>query len=216
MVTRAATLSMWRPELASPPWPGPARTTAWNPDYVTLLLLTVVFRQLPTFVASSVGASEMNVTRSLAIAATFAAVAVGAAAPSSAAPVMSGHYIKTETNPASGQTATDDWYFTPCGDGCASVTVGGPTPGPLGQARLVNGQWTIDINGTAGCQDGSRLPNAESDRYTWDPNTLAGTVQVTDKVAVCGNAAPVSFTNNVQLRQAPASDPKQGSKGQAP
>ncbi len=46
--------------------------------------------------------SEMNLTRSFAAAATFAAVAVGAAAPASAAPVMSGHYIKTTTDPAGG------------------------------------------------------------------------------------------------------------------
>jgi hypothetical protein len=39
----------------------------------------------------------MTVTKSLAVAATFAVVAVGAATPASAAPEMSGHYLLTET-----------------------------------------------------------------------------------------------------------------------
>ena len=62
----------------------------------------------------------MNVTRSFAVAAASAAAAVGTATPASAAPEMSGHYIETETA-ANDRSATDDWYFTPCGDGCESI-----------------------------------------------------------------------------------------------
>src|ERR1700739_1121639 len=112
--------------------------------------------------------SEMNVTRSFAVAASFAAVAVGAAAPASATPEMSGHYTETETA-ASGRSTTDHWYFAPCGDGCASVARKGAKA--FGQAKLVGGQWTLDVKGeTAICQDGTEVPDALSAHYTWDPS----------------------------------------------
>src|ERR1700758_3615118 len=113
----------------------------------------------------------MAIARGFAASAMFAGLAVGFAAPASAAPVMSGHYIITYTSP-NGQVTTADWYVTPCGDGCASVVYGGKT---LGQARLVNGQWTLDSPGDAVCSDGSQVPRALATHDTWDPNTLAGT-----------------------------------------
>ena len=144
----------------------------------------------------------MNVTRSFAVAATFAAVAVGAATPASAAPEMSGHYTETETA-ANGRSTTDHWYFTPCGDGCASVAIRPDASAPT-QARLVNGQWTLDSAvHTLSCADGTVVPNAVSAHYMWDQNTLAGTVQVTYNVAACGHPAGYQNTNNVQLQQAP-------------
>ncbi len=144
--------------------------------------------------------SEMNLTRSFAAAATFAAVAVGAAAPASAAPVMSGHYIKTTTYPAGGgRTFTEHWYFTPCGDGCADMS--SPATGGGARAMLVNGQWTIDSTDDIVCKDGITEGNAANTHYTWDPNTLAGTVQVIQKQAVCDHA-PQSYTLSVQLTKA--------------
>jgi hypothetical protein len=115
---------------------------------------------------------------------------------------MSGHYINTATTPH-GITDSYDWYFTPCGDGCASVTIGGPTPGPVGQARLVNGQWTMDTTGPATCGDNTNVPSALTSHYTWDPNTLAGTAQLTLNVPACAEPAGYQQTNSVQLRQAP-------------
>ena len=56
---------------------------------------------------------------------------------------------------------------------------------------------------TLSCPDGTVLPNAVSAHYTWDPNTLAGTVQVTYNVPACGNPAGYLTTNFVQIRQAP-------------
>src|ERR1700741_238999 len=142
----------------------------------------------------------MNVTRSLAVAAAFAAVAVGAATPASAAPGMSGHYIETEPA-ASGRSTTDDWYFIPCGDGCASVARKGAPA--FGRAQLVGGQWKFDLTGsTAMCQDGTQVPNALSAHYTWAPSTLAGTVQSTADVAECGDPAGYQVSDNIQLRQA--------------
>jgi hypothetical protein len=135
----------------------------------------------------------MNVTHSFAIAATFAAVAVGAASPASAAPVMSGHYIGTVTAPG-GQTSTNDFYFTPCGDGCADESGD--------RAMLVNGLWTMDKTDNAVCPDGTRVDSAISAHYAWDPNTLAGTIQDTDQMAACGNPAGFQWTNNLQFRQA--------------
>ena len=142
----------------------------------------------------------MDVRRSFAVAATVAAVAVGAATPASAAPEMSGHYIETETA-ASGRSTTNDWYFTPCGEGCASVALKGAPA--FGRAQLVGGQWKFDVTGnTAMCEDGTRVPNALSAHYTWDPTTLAGTVQSTADVAECGDPAGYQVSDNIQLRQA--------------
>jgi hypothetical protein len=144
----------------------------------------------------------MTVARGIAAAATLTAVAVAAAATAWADTTMSGHYIRTETDPQTGQSQTADWYLTPCGDGCASVGIrpDAPTPTP---AHLVNGQWTLDSAvHTLSCPDGTVVPNAVSAHYTWDPNTLAGTVQVTYNVAACGHPAGYQNTNNVQLKQA--------------
>ncbi len=178
------------------------RAGANSCNSVTLLLLTVVYGHLVTFIASLLGGSEMNVTRSFAAAATFAAVAVGAAATAWADQTMSGHYIRTETS-QTGQSETDDWYATPRSDGCASLasTPGGPA---LSQARLVNGQWTLaSAVHTLSCPDGTVVPSAVSAYYTWDPNTLAGTVQLTSQVPACGIPAGYQTTNFVQITQAP-------------
>ena len=141
----------------------------------------------------------MAFARGFAATAIFAGLALGLAAPASA---LSGHYINTETNPQTGQSSTSDWYITPCGDGCASVAVNNPGD-PGWQARLVNGQWTMDTTSTAICVDGTQVANAESGHYTWDANALAGRHQVTINVPACGNPAGVQFTNNFQLKQAP-------------
>jgi hypothetical protein len=143
----------------------------------------------------------VNVTRSFAVAATFAAVAVGAATPASAAPEMSGHYTETETA-ASDRSTTNHWYFAPCGDGCASVALKGAKA--FGRAQVVGGQWTLDVTGeTAMCQDGTQVPDALSAHYTWDPSTLAGAVQTTADAPECGDPAGYQVTDKIQLRQAP-------------
>jgi hypothetical protein len=67
-----------------------------------------------------------------------------------------GHYIATDTA-SGGQPITSDWYFTPCGDGCANVSIG--TTG-TSQARLVNNQWTLDTDHTTVCPDGSKVSRA--------------------------------------------------------
>ena len=132
----------------------------------------------------------------------FAGLAVGTASAAWADTTLSGHYVRTETGAQSGQSITDDWYATPCGDGCASLasTPGGPAQS---QARLVNGQWIVDTTGAPlRCPDGS-VVNAVSAHYTLDPNTLAGTVQLTYNVPACGNPAGYQTTNSVQITQAP-------------
>lgn len=138
----------------------------------------------------------MHVTRVIAATAPLVAMAAGATCTAWAAPTMNGHYTMLESN--YGGSFTEDWYFTPCGDGCANVT-GGAT----GQARWVNGQWTLDSAGPAHCPDRTEVPNATSVHYIWDASTLAGTVQVTYKVAACGVAVGHAYTNNIHLRPAP-------------
>jgi hypothetical protein len=145
----------------------------------------------------------MTITRGIAATAMLAGLAVGTASAAWAETTMSGHYIRTETNQQTGQSVTDDWYATPCGDGCVSIasTPGGPA---LSRARLVNGQWTLDSAvHTLACPDGTVIPDVVSAHYTWDPNTLAGTVQLTYNVPACGSPAGYQITNDVQIRQAP-------------
>lgn len=145
----------------------------------------------------------MAIARGFAATVIFAGLAVGSASAAWAETTMSGHYIRIETDPQTGQSETDDWYATPCGDGCASLasTPGGPA---ISQARLVNGQWTLDSAiHTLNCPDGTVVPNAVSAHYTWDPNTLAGTVQLASNGSACGIPARYERTNDVQIRQAP-------------
>jgi hypothetical protein len=146
----------------------------------------------------------MTITRRLAAAAILAGVAVGTASTALAdQPTMSGHYVKTASAvsaPPGTPPTTSDWYATPCGDGCASISDPG---GVLGQAQLVNGQWTMDATTNAQCVDGSQVPSALSVHYTWDPNTLAGSSQTTAKVPECGQSPGYQQTNNLQLRQTP-------------
>src|SRR5215471_14814154 len=137
----------------------------------------------------------MAIARGFAVTVILAGLAIGTASAAWAETTLSGHYIRTETNPQTGQSATDDWYATPCGDGCASLasTPGGPAQS---QARLVNGQWTLDSTvGTLRCPDGTVVANAVSAHYTWDPNTLAGTVQLTYRAPACGHPAGYQTTN---------------------
>jgi hypothetical protein len=144
----------------------------------------------------------MTMTRGFAATAIFAGLAVGTASAAWAETTMSGHYLRIETDPQTGQSETDDWYATPCGDGCASLalTPGGPV---ISQARLVNGQWTLESAiHTLNCPDGTVVPNAVSAHYTWDPDTLAGTVQLTSNVPACGIPGGYQTPNDVQIRQA--------------
>ena len=50
--------------------------------------------------------------RNIATTVALCALSIGAAAPAVAAPVLSGHYIKEETD-ANGRHATTNLYFTP-------------------------------------------------------------------------------------------------------
>ena len=146
----------------------------------------------------------MTITRGFAATVIFAGLAVGTASTAWAdTPTMSGHYLKTETSPQSGQSETDDWFATPCGDGCALIAIRPDAPAPS-KARLVNGQWTLDSAVHAlNCPDDTVVPKAVSAHYTWDPNTLLGEVQVTYNVPACGNPAGYQTTNDVLIMQAP-------------
>jgi hypothetical protein len=141
----------------------------------------------------------MSVGRMIAAAVTVAGLTLGTAGPAWAQPTLSGHYTETEIGPG-GPSTTNDWYFTPCGDGCASAVVNGT---PEGQAKLVDGQWNIDTVGATTCADGTHFDNAISTHRAWDANTLAGTAQETLNVAACGQPVGYSYTNNIQLRQVP-------------
>jgi hypothetical protein len=158
----------------------------------------------------------MAVARCITATAFLAGLALGLAAPAGAAPApfpadfqTDGHYIGTQINPKTGQPfiveghpVTNDWYFTPCGDLCASVsrTPGGP---PLGQYNLVNGQWVLDTTDAAECPDGTRVPDAIAAHRTLDPNTLKGTIQETSTQPACGNPSGMTHTADFQFQLAP-------------
>jgi hypothetical protein len=138
----------------------------------------------------------MTITRGLTAGAMLAGLALGLTAPAAAADSLNGHYTETETYP-DGHEVQDDWSITPCGDGCAAI-------GDIGQANLVGGQWTLDGSGGVSCEQGGDTPNAIGFHYSWDPNTLAGTVKITNNEAVCGNPKGYHETHQLQLAQAQA------------
>lgn len=147
----------------------------------------------------------MALARCIAATGFLAGLALGLAAPAGADFQPDGHYIGTQIDPKTGQPLTvegqpvhNHWYFTPCGDGCASAahTPDGP---PVGQAHLVDGQWVLDTTDAAECPDGTSVPDAIAGHRTWDPNTLAETIQFTGILPACGSPAGVTHTVNGQL-----------------
>lgn len=146
--------------------------------------------------------SELMGLRAIAATALFACLAIdGAGAASAAPPTMSGHYIATASGP-SGVSTTSDWYFTPCGGGCASVAIAPGAPAFV-LARLVNGQWTMDWSSDAVCPDGTRVPGALFSNDAWDPNTLAGTDSSSPITKwACGYQLRPYVTNSLQLTYA--------------
>lgn len=142
----------------------------------------------------------MAMTRAIAAAAMFAGLAVGTASAAWADTTMSGHYTWTSTTPR-GSAMSGDYYFTPCGDGCASVATA-PGGQAVALARLINGQWTMEGTWAIRCADGSPGPN-EPYHDTWDPNTLEGTSTLMYNVPACGHPPGYQQTNHLQLRQVP-------------
>jgi hypothetical protein len=158
----------------------------------------------------------MAIARCITATAFLGGLTLGLAAPAGAwgpagpAPIpadfnTNAHYTETQINPNTsrpfkvhGHDVVNQWYFSPCGDGCASAArePGGQS---LGQANLVNGQWVLDTTDGAECPDGTSVPDAIAAHRTWDPNTLAGTVQTTGKEGACGFPAGEPETADIQL-----------------
>ena len=122
----------------------------------------------------------MIVVRALTATVVFAGVALAAAGQASAADPIAGFYTYTEP----GQPQAEWEIFPVCVPaGCtlkvtATVPGYGPTskyPGFNGDARPVNGVWTVGANLLDGitCPDGSVAP--ASDVYSFDEHALTGT-----------------------------------------
>jgi hypothetical protein len=162
----------------------------------------------------------MAIARCITTTVFLGGIALGLAAPAGAwgpvgpAPIPAdfndnAHYTETQINPKTmqpftvhGQPVVNQWFFSPCGDGCATAAraAGGQS---LGDAHLVNGQWVLDTTDGAECPDGSNVPDAIAAHRTWDPNTLAGTVLTTGKEGACGFPAGDPETADIQLQLAP-------------
>jgi hypothetical protein len=145
----------------------------------------------------------MTFSRGIATAAALAGwLIVGSAGTAWAAPTLSGHYISTVTSD-SGETTDSDWYFTPCGEACASVA-NTPNGAPFGNARMVNGQWTLLWHSDAFCPGGTRVPGVYVSYASWDPNTLAGKDDSGIDTLICGSGSRLPrVTQHLQLTQAP-------------
>jgi hypothetical protein len=137
----------------------------------------------------------MTITRGIAAGAMFAGLALVLTAPVSSADPLNGHYIETETYP-DGHQVHDDWFITPDGDGSVHIN-------KLGEAHLVDNQWVLDGRGGVSCEQGGDIHDAIGFHYSWDPNTLDGTVQITNNVAACGNPQGYQETNKLHLAPAP-------------
>lgn len=141
-------------------------------------------------------------------------IAVGLAGSAVVAPgtawadqTLNGHYVQHQYDQATGRpitsggrVVTDDWYFTPCGAGCAALVAGGE---PSGVAHLGNGQWTLDSIANVACPDGTRVDKVQSTHSAWDANTLAGTQTSTFTAPACGTPKGFSYTLRTQLTPAP-------------
>ena len=144
----------------------------------------------------------MTVSRRIATVVMLAGLAVGSVGTASAAPTMDGHYLATVTS-ASGEITTSDWYFTPCGEGCAAVasSPGGPA---FGTARMADGQWSLVWHSDAFCPGGSRVPGVYVSYATWDSETLAGKDDSGIDTPICGSGGrPPRVTQQLQLTPAP-------------
>ena len=148
----------------------------------------------------------MTITRGVAAGAMFAGLALGLPAPMSAADPLNGHYIETETYP-------DGHQCTTTGTSLPAVTAASIRD--LGQANLVDGQWTLDGNGGVTCEQGGDIPNAIDYHYSWDPNSLAGTVKITNNEQACGNPKGYQETNQLQLAPAPRRRSSRGRRWRA-
>jgi hypothetical protein len=109
---------------------------------------------------------------------------------------MNGSYTATSTTP-SGKHIDSSWTVNGCGDGCLYIKAGAGG----GMAYLVDGQWVLDTMNNLYCPDDRTwVQMATSAHMTWDPNTLAGTSQITYLVPACGKPAGTTQTNQLQLK----------------
>ena len=145
---------------------------------------------------------ELAIARGFAATAVFAGLALGAASPAWAdGPTMSGSYNETSTSPE-GHSVVTSWSVNPCASqpngGCVWVKAGdGGNP-----AYFTDGQWVLDGMGDLSCSDGSYHQLATNTHVTWDPDTLAGTSQITYIGPNCGHPAGYVQTNKVQIKSA--------------
>lgn len=134
-----------------------------------------------------------------------AAVGIALAPVATADTQMSGHYTETTTNREGGQTITNHWFFTPCGDGCATVQLCDNAKREnceSAKAQLSGGRWKMDVSDIdVGCPDGSVIPKAARFHYEWNPSSLAGTGEGTREGPGCPiGITPVAATTDIQLK----------------
>jgi hypothetical protein len=141
----------------------------------------------------------MAIARVFAATAALAGLAVATASTAWADP-MSGSYTMTSISPG-GVKMTTDWSVQACGggnggDGCIYVKAGAGGS----QAHLIDGQWVMDTMNDLRCADGTYTMFATNAHMTWDPNTLAGTNEISYIMPACGHPAGFHQTNQISLK----------------
>jgi hypothetical protein len=140
----------------------------------------------------------MAIVRSLAAAAVFTGLAVGAASTAWAGePTMNGNYTLTSTSPG-GESVDTDWTVNSCGVGCLWVKAGAGSS----QAHLIGGQWVLDSMDNIKCADNTYVMYAANSHMVWDPVTLQGTNLISYFMPVCGRGAGSTQLNKVSIKQA--------------
>lgn len=141
----------------------------------------------------------MTITRAMAVAVAVTCTAVGLASPAGADVQLDGNY--TFVN---GDT-TNTWSITTqCNaEGTCGGTVSTSTGWVGAIKRVSGGPWTAerrDVSTGWTCPDGSTGPADLS--YSFDPATLAGTVNSTSKPGTCNDPNPLQGQQPVSLQPA--------------
>jgi hypothetical protein len=110
---------------------------------------------------------------------------------------FSGRYTETDTAPT-GQSVTNAWTVTSCGDGCVDIAEDGGRDFDR-RAQLINGQWVFGVPMMAICSDGSSVPRAGNGHFTIDASTLRGILQDSWTKEACGNPAGDTVTHRIAL-----------------
>lgn len=183
---------------ASTPAPNPAPSAVgtsltYEQKFFAVAGIVLLFIIVIIFAASNRASDTTTATRSPSRTLPTSSTTLPTSTSRPSGPQMSGDYLETRTYSPTGQSVTNHWHFTPCGEGCAEAE--------SSTALLVDGQWTMETIANIICEDGSAATDAAKVHLIWDPYTLAGEADVTQLRPVCGDDAADTYTLKIQFRK---------------